>query len=395
MARLTVDGIEVDIEPGRTVLQAAEEAGVKIPTLCHHRALVPYGACRVCLVEVEISRGSRIEASCVFPAQDGLVVSTNTERVRRTRKVMVELLLARCPEARAVKELAVDLGIDETRFPKKQEDCILCGLCVRVCQERMGVGAINFAHRGPDRKITTPYDKHSPICMACGACQVVCPVDVVDLSKVTLLEPRPIPSDYDMGLARRSSIYLPFAQAIPKVATIDPDTCMHLLRGTCQACASFCEADAIDFDQQDEIQGIEVGAAVLAPGFQQFDPYAKKELGYGRFPNVISSLQFERILSASGPYLGKVLRPSDREGARTGPRLHHLLHRPSSLWQGLRRLLQPRQGVRHQVRPLHSIIDQGSPGQQQSSPRLPDGRRWARDRGVPHGRAVYRPGTAC
>jgi heterodisulfide reductase subunit A len=225
MARLTVDGIEVDVDPGRTVLQAAEEAGVKIPTLCHHRALAPYGACRVCLVEVEMSRGSRIEASCVYPAQDGLVVSTNTERVRRTRKVMVELLLARCPEARAVKELALDLGIDETRFPKKHDNCILCGLCVRVCQERMGVGAINFAHRGPDRNITTPYDKHSPICMACGACQVVCPVDVVDLSKVTLLEPRPIPSDYDMGLARRSSIYLPFAQAIPKVATIDPDTC--------------------------------------------------------------------------------------------------------------------------------------------------------------------------
>jgi heterodisulfide reductase subunit A len=115
-----------------------------------------------------------------------------------------------------------------------------------------------------------------------------------------------------MGLAQRSSIYVPFPQAIPKVATIDPNTCMHILGGVCQACTSFCEANAIDFTQQDEIQGIEVGAAILAPGFEQFDPNLKKELGYGRYPNVVSSLQFERILSASGPYLGSVLRPSDR-----------------------------------------------------------------------------------
>ncbi len=316
MVRLSIDGIEVDVEPGVTLLQAAEAAGITIPTLCHHRSLAPYGACRVCVVEVESGRGSKIEASCVYPAQDGLVVKTDTERVRRTRGIMVELLLARSPEAHAIRQLAAELGIEDTRFPKKQEDCILCGLCARVCQERMGVGAVSFVNRGPDRKIGPPYDKHSPICMACGACQVVCPVEVVDLSKVAVHTPRPIPSDYDMGLAQRSSIYLPFPQAIPKVATIDPNTCMHLLKGVCQTCADFCQANAIDFGQQDEIQGLEVGAAVLAPGFEQFDPNLKKELGYGRFPNVVSSLQFERILSASGPYLGKVLRPSDEEAPK-------------------------------------------------------------------------------
>ena len=316
MARLTIDGIEVEVAPGATVLEAAETAGIKIPTLCHHRSLAPYGACRVCLAEVETGGRSKIEASCIYPAQDGLVVRTNTERVRRTRGVMVELLLARSPEAHAVKQLAADLGIEESRFPKRQEDCILCGLCVRVCQERMGIGAISFAKRGPDREIATPFDKHSPICIACGACQVVCPVNVVDLSTVTRREPRPILSDYDMGLAQRSSIYVAFPQAIPKVATIDPNTCMHLLGGVCEACTSFCDANAIDFTQQDEIRGIEVGAAILAPGFEQFDPNLKKELGYGRYPNVVSSLQFERILSASGPYLGSVLRPSDRRAPR-------------------------------------------------------------------------------
>jgi heterodisulfide reductase subunit A len=266
MVRLTIDGIEVDVEEGSTVLQAAEQAGVKIPTLCHHRALMPYGACRVCLVEMETPGGSKIEASCVYPAQDGLVVTTNSERVLRTRRLMVELLLARCPEAEAVKQLARGLGLEESRFPRRHEDCILCGLCVRVCQERMGVGAINFVGRGTDRKIATPYDRHSPICIACGACQVVCPVDVVDVSKISLNPPRPIPDEYNMGLTPRPSIYIPFAQAIPKVATIDRTTCMHFLGDVCSTCESVCQAGAIDFAQMDEIEEIDVGAAVLAPG---------------------------------------------------------------------------------------------------------------------------------
>jgi heterodisulfide reductase subunit A len=313
MVRLTIDGIDVDVEEGSTVLPAAERAGIRIPTLCHHRSLAPYGACRVCLVEIETPGGAKIEASCVYPAQQGLVVRTDTERVLRTRRIMLELLLARSPEALAVRRLAEELGVEETRFAKRNEDCILCGLCVRVCQERMGVGAVNFVNRGATRRITTPYDRHSPICIACGACQVVCPVDVVDLSKVTAHTPRPITADHDEGLTQRSSIHIPFAQAIPKVATIDRDTCMHFLRGVCRSCEAFCEASAIDFAQEDEIEDLEVGAAVLAPGFEQFDPDLKKELGYGRYPNVISSLQFERILSASGPYLGKVLRPSDQQ----------------------------------------------------------------------------------
>jgi len=311
MAILTIDGVEVEVPEGSTVLQAAEKLGVKIPTLCHHRSLAPYGACRLCLVELEAAGGSKIEASCVYPALEGLVVKTDTERVLKTRSIMMELLLARCPEVESLKQLAKSLGVEDTRFPKKDEDCILCGLCVRVCQERMGVGAINFVNRGSSRKISSPYDRHSPICMACGACQVVCPMEVVDLSEVTLNKPRPIMADYDVGLTQRSSIYIPFPQAIPKVATIDRDTCMHLLTGLCRSCENFCQAQAIDFSQKDEIEGIDVGAVVLAPGFEQFNPELKKEFGYGRYPNVVSSLQFERILSASGPYLGKVLRPSD------------------------------------------------------------------------------------
>ena len=120
MVRLTIDGTEVEVEPGSTVLQAAEKLGVKIPTLCHHRSLSPYGACRVCLVELETPRGSKIEASCVYPAQDGLVIRTDSERVLKTRGVMLELLLARCPEASAVQQLASDAGIREQPLPEPE-----------------------------------------------------------------------------------------------------------------------------------------------------------------------------------------------------------------------------------------------------------------------------------
>jgi len=313
MITLTIDNNKVEVEEGSTVLQAAEKLGIKIPTLCHHKSLKPYGACRVCLVEIAGERGSKIEASCVYPAQEGMVVQTGTERVLKNRRMMLELLLARCPDSPRIKDMAKDYGVEETRFPKKDDDCILCGLCTRICEERMGVGAVSFANRGSERKVGVPYDKHSPICITCGACQVVCPTDAVDLSEVTLNEPRPITSEYDMGMAKRSSIYIPFPQAIPKVAVIDRNTCMHYLNDVCKSCENFCQAGAIDYEQEDEFDQIDVGAVVLSPGFEQFDPDLKKELGYGRYPNVLSSLQFERLLSASGPYLGEILRTSDQK----------------------------------------------------------------------------------
>jgi heterodisulfide reductase subunit A len=313
MITLTIDNKKVEVEEGSTILEAAQKLGIKIPTLCHHKSLLPYGACRLCLVEIKKSWGSSIQASCTYPAEEGMVVLTDSERVLKTRRIMIELLLARCPDSPRIIEMAKEMGVEETRFPKRNEDCILCGLCTRVCEERMGVGAVSFVNRGSERKISVPYDKLSPICIACGACTVVCPTNDVDLSKVTPNKPRPILAEYDMGLVQRSSIYIPFAQAIPKVALIDKNTCMHFLNDTCKSCENFCEAGAIDYEQQDEVEELNVGAVVLAPGFEQFDPDLKKELGYSRYSNVLSSLQFERLLSASGPFLGKVLRLSDEK----------------------------------------------------------------------------------
>ncbi len=315
MISLIIDDQKVSVEPGTNVLEACRGLGIEIPTLCYHRSLTAYGACRLCLVEVEQRGRVRIRASCLYPAGEGLIIRTSTERVISTRRIMAELLLARCPDSEKVKEVAAEIGVTETRFPKKNEDCILCGLCNRVCSELMKTGAIDFSGRGNRRKVGPAYDKHSPICMACGACQVVCPTGAVSLDKVTTRQSRPVPSVYDAGLVTRPSIYIPFQQAIPRVPVIDRDVCMHFRKApeldACRACESACPAGAIDYEQQDETVELDVGAVVLASGFTPFDADQRVELGGAWLPNVITSLQFERILSASGPSGGEVVRPSD------------------------------------------------------------------------------------
>jgi len=312
---LTIDDQQISVEPGSSVLQACEALGIEIPTLCHHRALAGYGACRLCLVEVESGGRAKIQASCTFPAEEGLVVRTDNERVLKTRRVMAELLLARCPDAPKVREVAAGLGVTESRFPKKNEDCILCGLCTRVCSELMKSGAMDFRGRGDTREVGPAYDRQSPICMACGACRVVCPTEAVDLNEVSARAVRPICSEFDADMGPRPSIYIPYPQAIPKLPVIDRETCMHFRKGAdedaCKACELFCEAKAIDYSQQDEEDELDVGAVVVAPGFDLCDHTLRAEYGFGQYPNVISSLQFERVLSASGPSMGHVIRPSD------------------------------------------------------------------------------------
>jgi len=155
--------------------------------------------------------------------------------------------------------------------------------------------------------------------MVCGACKVVCPIDTVDLSKISAKKPQPIMAEFEMGLGPRPSIYIPYPQAVPRAAVIDTDTCIHFRRDTedvCKSCENFCDANAIDYGQKDETRELEVGAVILAPGFELFDPELVQEYGYGRYPNVVSSLQFERILSSSGPHGGHLIRPSDHKAPK-------------------------------------------------------------------------------
>ncbi len=311
MINLIIDGQQVSVEEGTTILEAAESLGINIPTLCYHKALSPQGACRVCVVEVTENGRSKIHASCQYPAHDGMVVQTASEEAIKTRKIMVELLLARCPESDMIKELAAELGITETRITEKNEDCFLCGMCVRMCRERMGTAAIGFAGRGSNRRVIPPYDERSEVCMGCGSCEFVCPAQGIKLEEVCTKEIKPLPNSFDMGSSRRSAIHILFPQAIPNKAVIDSEHCVHFLKDECEVCKEFCEADAIDFDQKEEMLNLDVGAIIVAPGFEEFDARLKGEFGYGDYPNVVNSIEFERILSASGPYKGQILRPSD------------------------------------------------------------------------------------
>jgi NADH dehydrogenase/NADH:ubiquinone oxidoreductase subunit G len=174
----------VTVEEGTTILEAAREVGVYIPTLCYLEALEPAGACRLCIVELTV--GGRVShvASCVTPAVEGSVVRTDTEAVRRIRRTLLDLLLSRCPELPILKRLAEAAGLSGPSYPTENEDCFLCGLCVRACREIVGAEAIGFAERGVESMVLPPFAKPSPRCIGCGTCTTVCPARTFDLSKV-------------------------------------------------------------------------------------------------------------------------------------------------------------------------------------------------------------------
>ncbi|MCP5104185.1 MAG: CoB--CoM heterodisulfide reductase iron-sulfur subunit A family protein, partial [bacterium] len=123
--------------------------------------------------------------------------------------------------------------------------------------------------------------------------------------------PESIPNPHNLGLDPRPAVHILYPQAVPNIPVIDKDKCIHLNHEACKICEEVCEAKAIDYEQKEEKVELNVGAVVLSPGFELFDAGIKEELGYGRYPNVITSLEFERVLSASGPFAGKVLRPHD------------------------------------------------------------------------------------
>lgn len=182
--KLTINGTEYEAAEGQSVLEAARAAGVPIPTLCYHPAVTPYGACRLCLVEVKAGGRTRLVTSCCYPAREGLEVFTESEKARKARRGVMELLLARAPESPVLRELAAGMGITEPRFPAVTEgerDCILCGLCVSVCREVMGAAAISFASRGVERVVSAPFHEASEACLGCGVCAAICPMGTVEL----------------------------------------------------------------------------------------------------------------------------------------------------------------------------------------------------------------------
>jgi len=312
MITFKLDGRQVEAEEGETILRVAQRYNVYIPTLCYHKALTPAGACRLCTVEIFDGRRTRLVTSCNYPVWRDIEVKVDSERVIKGRKMIVELLLARCPDVKLLQDLAKEYGIEKPRFEPETSDCILCGLCVRMC-ERVGNSAISLTGRGVDMEVDTPFHVQTDVCMACGACASVCPTGHIKLEDITKHAIKPIPSEYQMGLGGRKPIYVPYAQAVPNNPAIDRSVCMYFKTGGCKVCTEFCGVGAIDHSQQDEIIELNVGSIILAPGFKPYDPLVYDTYQYAHFPNVVTSLEFERILSASGPYEGHLIRPSDKK----------------------------------------------------------------------------------
>ena len=175
MINLKINGLNVSVEEGTTLLEASKFLGFPIPTLCHMEGLSPYGACRLCVVEIGEGDKAKIVTSCTYRAQEGLNVRTASSRVVRARKMIIELMLATCPQSKIIQDLASEIGVRQQRFRQEHEDCILCGLCIRMCEEQMMAKAIGFRGRGDQRSIGTPFDIKSEVCRLCGGCIYVCP----------------------------------------------------------------------------------------------------------------------------------------------------------------------------------------------------------------------------
>ena len=175
MITFRMNGLEVKVEEGSTILDAARFYGLEIPTLCYNEGLSPFGGCRLCLMEIGQEPRTKLVSSCTYPAEEGLVVRTDTRRVIEARRMMIELMLSIAPYSKQIQDLASQFGVKQMRFEPRNEECILCGLCIRMCNEQMDGKAIGFQKRGYKRKISTPFDKRSEECRLCGGCIYICP----------------------------------------------------------------------------------------------------------------------------------------------------------------------------------------------------------------------------
>ena len=324
MIIFTIDGQTVQAEEGETILEVAHREGVSIPTLCYHPAVKPYGACRMCIVEVEQRGWTKLETSCTIPVREGMIVRTNTPDVYKVRQTLMGVFLSRCPNVPIIQDLAREYGITEPPLPTDDPDekCILCGLCVRVCHELVKADVLDFSQRGIERQVGPPFLETTHQCIGCGACTIVCPTGAIEL----VMEKAAVYKE--MPLGPTSAIYVPSLQAMPRIPVIDTDVCIHFrqndrtngkIADACGVCQMVCEADAINFDQQDEIIELDVGNIIVATGYDPFDARRISQYGYGRYPNVFTSPEIERMLTGSGPTNGHVvLRDGETEPESIG-----------------------------------------------------------------------------
>jgi NADH dehydrogenase/NADH:ubiquinone oxidoreductase subunit G len=179
-----VEGRPFDGRRGDSLIDALRSHGFSVPSLCHTKGLKPYGACRICLVEIDDKGHRKLTTACNTPLQDGLEVFLDTEKVNRNRKRVLELLLAMAPGSQELRSLAGNYGVEKSRLMTNDssDNCILCGLCVRVCREGARASAISISGRGLNKTLNRePFDEFPADCIACGACAYVCPTDAISM----------------------------------------------------------------------------------------------------------------------------------------------------------------------------------------------------------------------
>ncbi len=182
MIRFKINDIEVKAKEGWTVLETAREYNIDIPTLCFHEAVAPSGACRLCMVELREGDRSKLVASCIYPVSEDINIYTETDKIRNSRRWIFEMLLASCPASSEISAMAKKYGVVSTRFDIKNpnETCMLCGLCMRICEEVVGLSAISIVDRGVHKKIGAPYLQPTDVCVACGCCVTICPTNSME-----------------------------------------------------------------------------------------------------------------------------------------------------------------------------------------------------------------------
>jgi NADH dehydrogenase/NADH:ubiquinone oxidoreductase subunit G len=181
---LQIDGKEIPASEGMTVLEAAQNAGISIPTLCHHENLEPFGGCRICIVEVEVNGWTKRVVSCIYPVAENLVVRTRSEKIDKIRKMILELLLAHAPDSPELQDLAQEYGADKDRFGKEASFCIHCGLCVRYCDEIKKKNAVGFVDRGIRKEISFIPEIAAKECWDCKECFPLCPTEALQAAYV-------------------------------------------------------------------------------------------------------------------------------------------------------------------------------------------------------------------
>jgi heterodisulfide reductase subunit A len=304
--KLTIDGKITEVPRGTTILQAAKFLDIKIPTLCYHPLIKPFAACRLCVVETKTKWGDELIPSCHATCREGMVVNTSNKHVLDARRLILEMMLARWPNVPILKKYAEEVGLEQPRFTsalrdEREDACILCGLCVRACDEVVGASAISMAERGIQRRVATPFNLESEECIACGACALVCPTSHI---KFEAEDYRGKPPEYLLG--PNTAIYVPTLQPMPRVPVIDYETCIHFKTEGCQKCVEACEPQAINHKMEDEEIELNVGQVLIATGFDPFDPTPMAQYGYGRLDNIYAGLDIERMLNATGPTGGRI-----------------------------------------------------------------------------------------